>query len=320
MQVGLLASRRIAAAERRRRFDVVHFHTQATAYASLGRMRRTPAIVSIDATQQLASQETTSALSRRTYYPNIVHDGFVFRAAAAITATSAWAARDLAGHYPDCAAKLHVMPYPVRTDFDVSWIDERAARAAADPRRPVQVMFMGGDFVRKGGLELLAVWGGGRFNGRAVLDLVTDWPVERSTLPSGVRVIGGVRPYTPDWTDAWRRADVFVMPTRHEAFGMVFQEAAAAGVPAIATDINAVPEIVLDGRTGLLVPPGDGAALARALDALVDAPDLRRRLGAEARERIRRVGSLDHYADRLRDVVEQVARHGLPGGQDARAS
>src|SRR5947207_9402225 len=87
MNVGLLASRRIAAAEQARPFAMLHFHTQAAAYASLERMKRTPSIVSIDATQQLASREASSPLSRLTYEPNIAHDGRVFSAAATITVT-----------------------------------------------------------------------------------------------------------------------------------------------------------------------------------------------------------------------------------------
>ena len=58
------------------------------------------------------------------------------------------------------------------------------------------------------------------------------------------------------------------MPSRHEAFGMVYQEAAARGLPVVATRINAIPEIVDDGATGFLVPPGDRAGLARALRTL----------------------------------------------------
>ncbi len=53
------------------------------------------------------------------------------------------------------------------------------------------------------------------------------------------------------------------MPTRNEAFGLVYQEAAAAGLPAIGTNHNAVPEIIIDGETGLLVPVGDRDALVR---------------------------------------------------------
>ena len=91
MNAALLAARRIAAADRHGPIDLLHFHTQATAYASLGRMTRTPSIVSIDATERQASVEMTSRLARWTYRPNVIHDGRVFRAARAIVATSRWA-------------------------------------------------------------------------------------------------------------------------------------------------------------------------------------------------------------------------------------
>ena len=82
LNVGLLAARRIAQLERQRGpFDLLHFHTQASVYASLGRMRQTPCIVSIDCTQCLASREAESTVSRASYLPNIVHDAFVFRRA-----------------------------------------------------------------------------------------------------------------------------------------------------------------------------------------------------------------------------------------------
>ena len=305
LNVGLLAGRRIAAAERGRPFDVLHFHTQASAYASVARMKRTPSIVSIDATQQLASQEAPSALTRLTYTPNMVHDGFVFRHAAAITATSEWAARDVRAHYPDCHARVHVMPYPVRTLADPAWLAERDDRAA----QPVRALFMGGDFPRKGGPDLLEAWRRCEFGGRATLDVVTDWPIGAEDLPSGVRLVPGVAPYTPQWLDVWRRADFFVMPTRHEAFGMVFQEAAAAGLPSIATAINAIPEIVQDDMNGLLVAPGDRAGLVRALRALVDSPELRRRLGAAALDRVRVAGAPGRYASRLEALIHSVLDH-----------
>lgn len=302
LNVGLLAARRIAAAERDASFDVLHFHTQASAYASVGRMKRTPSIVSIDATQQLASLEAQSRLARLTYGPNIAHDGFVFRHAAAITATSEWAATDLRTNYPDSAGRVHVMPYPVRVVADGAWLAERRARGD----QPVRALFIGGDFPRKGGPELLGAWRSAAFGTRATLDIVTDWPIGADDLPPGVRVLRGVAPYTPEWVAVWKQADVFVMPTRHEAFGMVFQEAAAAGLPAIGTAVNAVPEIVRDGETGLLVGRDDRAALVRALQTLVDSPELRRRLGAAALDRIRVAGDPRRYASKLEALIQSV--------------
>ena len=307
MNAALLAARRVTAAERQRPFDLLHFHTQATAYASLRRMKRTPAIVSIDATERQASLEMTSRLARWTYQPNVMFDGLVFRAARAIIATSRWAARDIVTLYPDCADKVRVMPYPVRVaQFDPEWLAARAARARNGHAAPVRLLFIGGDFPRKGGLSLLDAWRDAAFGDRVQLDVVTDWPVKTADLPPGVRIVGGVVPYTPEWRELWRRADAFVMPTRNEAFGMVFQEAAAAGVPAIATPINAIPELVEDGTTGLFVRPDDRADLVRAMAALVGSPDLRLRMGCAARDRMLAIASPETYARNLSALIEDV--------------
>lgn len=308
LHAGLLARRRIGACERRGGpFDVLHFHTQATAYMSVGRMRRTPAVVSIDCTQTLASLEAPSPFARQTYWPNVAHDGRVFRAAAAIISISRWAAADLARVYPDCAGKVRVMPYPVRLDcFPDGWAGERFARRAADPAGPVRMLFIGGDFPRKGGFDLLEAWRAGSLGEFARLDLVTDWPLDGAELPAGVRLVRGVAPFTPEWVRLWHDAEVFVMPTRSEAFGMVYQEAAAAALPAIGTAINAVPEIIEEGRSGLLVPPRDVSALARAMTALAGSPQRRRQLGENARRRAEALYSPGRYAAQLTALLKQL--------------
>ena len=115
--------------------------------------------------------------------------------------------------------------------------------------------------------------------------LVTNWAVP---VPAARRRDGltrNVEPHSPEWRACWAAADVFVMPTRNEAFGLVYQEAAAAGLPAIGTRHNAVPEIIARRRDG---PARAGSAirhaLAAALAALAGSAELRHRLGARARE------------------------------------
>jgi glycosyltransferase involved in cell wall biosynthesis len=77
--------------------------------------------------------------------------------------------------------------------------------------------------------------------------------------------------------------DVFAMASRYEGLPCAVLEAMACGVPVVATAVNAVPEVVVPGRTGLLVPPEDARALAGALDHLLHHPDFGRRLATEAR-------------------------------------
>jgi glycosyltransferase involved in cell wall biosynthesis len=286
-------------------FDVLHFHRQATAYASLDLMRRVPTIVSIDCTQTCMLQDTTSALERWSLGFNVRRDGEILERAAAIVSTSHWTERDVRQLYPGCRTPILVMPDPVTLDlFDPAWIDERKARANARP----QCLFMGGDFPRKGGLELLDAWRRGGFSERADLTLVTEWPL-RTPLPAGVRQVGGIRGQTPEWAAIWHAADLFVMPTRNDAFGLVYQEAAAAGLPAIGTRLNAVPEII-DERTGILVTPGHMDELVSALDRLISSAALREQMGRVARRKIEEDADSEAHRQRLVALITQVSgRH-----------
>ncbi len=81
------------------------------------------------------------------------------------------------------------------------------------------------------------------------------------------------------------RASALVMPSREEGFGLVFLEAMRAARPSVALAESAAAELIVHGETGILVPPGDGAALAGALRTLLDRPDLARQLGIAARQR-----------------------------------
>lgn len=300
---GLLARRRMTALGLDR-FDVLHFHRQATAYGSLDLMSRIPAIVSFDCTQEPVVRPAPR-IERLTYRPNVRADGIIFRRAFALIAASQWAADSAREYYPDCETPIHVMPTPVPLDlFDPAWIDARRQRAGAGlaPR----LLFMGGDFPRKGGHDLLAAWEAGRFRDRATLDVVTDWPISR--VPAGVVVHRGIRAYTADWAERWMAADAFVLPTRNEAFGLVFEEAAAAGLPAIGTSHNAVPELIRDGETGILVGVGDRDALGGAMHRLIESPELRDRMGRHARHLVEQRADPFTYMAALTAMVVAAAR------------
>lgn len=101
-------------------------------------------------------------------------------------------------------------------------------------------------------------------------------------------------------------ADLFVLPSRNDAFPTALLEAMAAGLPAVAGDAGGIPEIVEAGRTGILVPPGDPGRLADAVADLLERPAERTAMGRCARERVRSHFSVGAWLGRL-DVVYREA-------------
>ena len=91
--------------------------------------------------------------------------------------------------------------------------------------------------------------------------------------------------YSPNPDDAFRGIRAVVLPWRwQEPFGLVGPEALAHGVPLIGFDVGAIRDYLVDGGTGVLVPPGDTNALAKAIDRLLNAPDEARAMGIRGRE------------------------------------
>lgn len=123
--------------------------------------------------------------------------------------------------------------------------------------------------------------------GTLVLDIV-GWAAhgEKERLEVELRARGletlvrfhGLREYGEPLFDCYRSADIFVLPSPSEGTPRVLVEAAAFGLPIVATAVGGVPDIISDGESGLLVPPGDPHAMAAALQRLVRDPMLRARM------------------------------------------
>lgn len=103
-------------------------------------------------------------------------------------------------------------------------------------------------------------------------------------------------------------ADVAVLPSYREGTSQFLLEACAMAVPTVATDVPGCRVVVEHGNNGLLVPPRDGAGLAKAIQELLEAPALRARMGVAAREKALAMFDVHRVVDRVMDVYERAAR------------
>jgi len=147
----------------------------------------------------------------------------------------------------------------------------------------------------------------------AAADKCPDVPVRVTgrpqPAPANVRFTGwldadGVR-------DIYAHARFVVLPSVwHETFGLAVAEAMSHGVPTVAARIGALPELVRDGRTGLLFNPGDADDLARAMRQLWDDPELCRQTGAQARRDVAERFSPNAYCERLLAAYHRAMEEG----------
>ena len=205
------------------------------------------------------------------------------RRVQAITAVSRFQARQLADELRQPEETIFVVPNPI----SASLLHARSGEAtrAQNMGRP-RVLYTGRIEDRKGTIPLLQSVSGVRKScpdveyviagGRHVS--INDAALERALAPDDrrahVRLLGHV-PWL-ELSGHYSRATVFVMPSLYEPFGISALEAMAFGLPVVATTAGGLPEVVEDGVTGILVPPGDPDALAAAIVKLLKDPTLRK--------------------------------------------
>ena len=296
-----LAFARVARSIRRRRPDVVHTHLVHADFHGLpaGRLARAPLLVSTKhGFNPFRGSRAFAAADRA-----------VARLADVHVAISRGLARYLAeseGFDEDAFEIVHygIAPGPPPT------------APPAEPRLAVVgrlIPIKGHDVV----LEALA-----RVREEvpeATLEIAGDGPLDaelratvaRLGLTDAVSFLGRVSPATP----VFERAAVVVVPSRGEGFGMVALEAMERARAVVASDVGGLPEIVDDGVTGLVVPPGDPERLAAALLELVRDPTRAAAFGAAGRERALAAFSQDRCTDR----VEELYRAALETGSRRRS-
>lgn len=218
----------------------------------------------------------------------------LLRKAAHVSVVSGYARDLLEQNFPEAAAKVVLTPGALRTDL--------APHPASAPKKPggrTVILTVARLNPRKGQLQVIAALKALPADQRATIEywLVGSHSKENygtaltaaaTAADFPVKFLGDV----PDGQlgEIYAQADIFAMtsmPHKHsvEGFGLVYLEAGAHGLPVVAHDIGGVPEAVAHGETGLLVAPGDGAALTAAFARLIADPALRHRFGAAGRVR-----------------------------------
>jgi glycosyltransferase involved in cell wall biosynthesis len=168
------------------------------------------------------------------------------------------------------------------------------------PDDPPTVLFAGRLSPEKGVMELLRAADG------LPLVVAGDGPL-RGRVPGAL----GFVPHH-ELERLYAAAAVVATPSYREGFGVVCAEAMAHGRPVVATSVGGLLDLVVDGETGVLVPPGDVAALRAALDRLLGDPELRARMGAAARRRISERFSWAAVTDATVRLYECVAPQARP--------
>lgn len=299
---GLRASRGIRRMTRSAALDALFIHTQVPSVLAQRWMTKIPTVVSVDATPlQYDELGESYAHGRGPEWLESIKwraNRSSFRRARHIVTWSHWAKAGVVDGYGVAPEKVTVIPPGVDPTL---WV-----RPADRPRRgPLKVLFVGGDLRRKGGDLLLGITDALRAD---IPDLEVHL-VTGSQLESrpGLQVHRGLHPNSPELIHLYHEADVFCLPTLGDCLPMVLSEAGAASLPLISTDVGAIPEVVVHGSTGLLVPPGDVAALRSALERLIRDADLRRTLGQQAARHVATTFNARTNAQRLADLLASIS-------------
>jgi glycosyltransferase involved in cell wall biosynthesis len=260
-------------------FDVALFNTQVPAALAGNLVREQPYVVCTDITP-IQYDRMGVHYGHRPDQPGILHrykqrvNTRLLRRAARLLPWSTWTRSSLIDDYGADPAQIEVIPPGVDTEV---W-----RPGGGHARGSLRVLFVGGDLVRKGGdflLEACALLPEG------TLELIL---VTRSPAPDrkGITTYHHMSPNTPELIGLYQTCDVFVLPTRAEAFGIAAVEASSVGLPVIATGVGGLTDIVIDNETGFLISLVNPRELADRLQILAENPDLRRRFGQAARARV----------------------------------
>lgn len=294
--------------------DVVHLHTAMLWFLAeaLQQSTRKPIVYhvhSVDRAEYELGQEPSPWLAHSQAQEQAI------RAADRLIALAQGEADLIERYYPEARNKVRVVGNGIE-DTD----DARTTAFACDDAGAPLILYSGRLVERKGIRELLAalpavmeaapasqaVLAGGPPSLRGH-QVASQWlGPEHCPLAERIHFTGWL---TPEGVSSWyRRADILVVPSRYEPFGMVVLEGMLYGLPIVAAAVGGPAEILDQGRTGLLFPPGDVEALSAALMSLLDDVNTRRQIGRAAAVEVRRKWLWSRRVIEMLDVYNELLR------------
>jgi glycosyltransferase involved in cell wall biosynthesis len=295
---------RLWRAARRREVDVLHIclSLKGSAYrkvllAAVARRCRVPYVVHVHGGGFEFFWLTAGARLRRAM------DRALTKSAKIVLLGRYWVGI-LRGWLPQTTDKLVVLP-------NAAPASTRENEPSEDGR--VRLTFLGELGRRKGTPQLMLALGNLARRSDWMATIAGNGDVE-ATRAWATRLGLADRVHVPGWlgpeatAELMRRSDVIVLPTFIENLPMIIPEAFAYGIPVITTPVAAITEAVEHERNGLLVPVGDIEALTDAVRRLIEDPQLRGRLGRQAREDHARSFDIRGYAERLVDLWREAVR------------
>jgi glycosyltransferase involved in cell wall biosynthesis len=300
VQTSWLTRRAVEAHTHHDPIDALFIHTQVASLLARPIMRRVPTIVSLDATPRnfdtMADAYQHLRQTRAVEWGKDMVSRRALHASAAIVTWSQWAADSVVGDYGVAPERVHVIPPGVD-------VDAFRPRAWHDESRRLRVLFVGGDFVRKGGPYLLRA--AAALGDDVELDIVTREPV--GPCGANVRVHTDVAPNSATMAALLSDADVFALPSLGDCTPLAIAEALASGLPIVASTVGALSELVTDGWNGFLVPPGDAPAIAASLSKLSGDTTLRSVMGRRSRQLAESQHDMTKNWRRVFDLMSHVA-------------
>jgi glycosyltransferase involved in cell wall biosynthesis len=279
-------------------FDFLFIAATDVFYGQGQQLKRQPYFINLDSTWksfEVFSHFYDKSPSRSRWYEQRKHSmrREMIRNALALFPWSNWAANSLIEDYGADPKKVHVIPPGVDLDL---W--------KSPPRRYdtkwTNLLFVGGDFHRKGG-DLLLNWAAKTRSSNWRLHLVT----RDSVTPSheNVRVYQGLSSNDPELVKLYHSADLFLLPTRGDCYSLASIEAMAAGLPVILSRTGGTADIVQEQVTGFLIDPMDEKALSERLEFLLAHPEQRIEMGLAARKDAEARYDVQNNIQRTIDII-----------------